>query len=419
MCRLTAITGSDPMRLHYLDRLLLMAELDGGQNDGFGITDGTFLYKTECKYSETIPGWITLPEFQNAPFILSHVRKASAYTGKGKAESHPYEFTVRGMPFMCAHNGYIYGTGTHRFQSDDPDTDSWRAFNALAALVEQEGEITPDVIHNWLLPYNESSLIGIMILWNRQLYIFRHNKPLHYMPFSDGYIIHTSDEVLKRFQRYLLSAHGIPPTEMQEVPENNLMCITENDIHMKPVDVKLKEYNYHKQADIIPVNTTATQRASPITTTPPLLVAPLASDPKLWKTAIQQVNPLRIPLFLYWLKEALGYDVQGLSIRELAISVDAENLEFFMAMIGKLTARQRQLINAWNNIIKKGYDIEVHNSLFMKSWFWLDPLLLDTTISDEEALEYFRAEICIGIVQYSFFNKTLLTQGKLQEYLSV
>src|SRR6185369_9219604 len=153
MCRLLGMTFTDPdlqpRKAEMLDRLMLVSQTDEGQNDGWGVTDGIAVIKSEKMYSASTPLWRR--ELDPAEPWLAHVRKASAGMGRTALESHPYEFEVNGVPLFAAHNGMINGT-VWKTGTDIPNTDSYRAFTVLTQIMEgtQQFDLTAALFAEWM-----------------------------------------------------------------------------------------------------------------------------------------------------------------------------------------------------------------------------------------------------------------------------
>lgn len=434
MCRLTLYTDTTyAERLSWIDRLLLMAQADGDQSDGCGISNGQYTYKTATEYANTIPGWMTVDDFKTADRILAHVRKASAYTGKTDREAHPYNFVVRDSPFVAAHNGYINGTGAHVYQSQNPDTDSWRAFSRLAGIVEREGVLDAAVMREWLSEYQDTSLIAIMVLWNGASYIFRHNKPLHYAVIGDGYLVHTSPMVLARFKNYLSLVHKVEIGAVAEVPENTLVTITpQNTIVTQPVEVTLKEGAFRQQslpkpeqsaattggqaAETGGAQTKTTAITGPITAADVVDTMPSATT-KIWKDIARIINPMRISLFMPWFKDSMGVESEDDTVKGVSAATDIATLLIFVEMIGQFTPRQRQLLNVWNSMIERRHDAHMHEVMYCKNWFWLDPDFTNPATSDEEAIAFFKAVTCGCVIDEKLFDSFNLTKLQIQQIL--
>lgn len=415
MCRLSAITSSFPQRIDALDRMMLVAQTDENQGDGCGLSDGHVVYKSVLGYSSTVLGIFTSEiNFQPEHILMGHVRKASAYTGRTRDESHPYMFTTRhGKLLIAAHNGYVQGTPYHT--RGNPDTDSWRAFDRLVTLLNatETGDLTQDVMESWLREYEAKSTMAFLIHYDGALYAFRHNKPLHAMTVGDGYIINTSKNILAVVAAWLLARHKVTTGEIFELPEEALLTLHHDSLVIEKTDLRID----YKPVYVYPVQQVSSKSSTTSTTQTGSAPEPTGSSPPQNPIVVTNhnvltpmdtidlrrlspramaikaaANPMRSQLFMYWLQTSMSIE----SLQDPASvvqSISDEDFDLFQLQVGTWSKRQRQLINEWNRQVERTNDINVHDSLFGESWFWLDPFYIAPDITDEDAVKRLHNDI--------------------------
>lgn len=433
MCRLCAVTATDQdsFVIDVLDRMMLVSEGEGINDDGCGVSNGTELYKSILPYSHTLLGLFNKERFLTAErILLGHVRKASTLTARTRDESHPYEFLIKGSRMLhAAHNGWITPTGTHKHGT--PDTDSWRAFNSLVEMLEdsETGDLTSEIMEQWLSQYEDRSQIGLLLLYDGVLHVFRHNKPLHAMAFGNGYLINTSKQVLIVMAAWLFARHGVPMSEPFELPDETHITFHAGNptFYGQSIDPKYKKcYTYtttyssvsYKSGEstttttgaagaaqgtetgAAPAQETAIVPASSlahVNTTNPLESSTFHRVSTLAESVRAAANPMRGALYLHWLTRSMGIlddtATDNLSFDELLHHVTEEDFELFRNMTGEWSARQADLINVWNRLINKRQDVAMHTSIFGYQWFWLDSFFVSPALSRESALNKLRREI--------------------------
>lgn len=411
MCRLCAVTATDLPTLDLIDRFMLLNQLDEGQFDGCGISNGDVITKSALPYCATMLAHFN-DDFAMNNGIIAHVRKASPQTGRTRDESHPWEFDIAGKKLIAAHNGYFMGTGWSA--AGEPNSDSWRAFKKLAELLNATDDkiISKSVFEEWLANYEELSTIGLLLMYDGEIYVYRHSKPLFISEFGNGYVINTGAKPLVMMaeyirQRFWGEASMIDPVA---IPENTLLRMkpAEKDIHITELNVVWKPKPvYHKSETtaITPmsdyrdkrVNTAAIQNDAQTQTT---MINALTDDARIQDVVMKikaTANPMRSSLWLGWLQASYGITIPK-DILALYASTSEDDFNLFKESVGKWTKRQSRLIQAWNKLVPKTsdkmLDIELHLESFGCDWFWMDDFFLNEAITDDQAVQLLEAEIC-------------------------
>lgn len=421
MCRLCGITFNNMPMLDIIDRFMLLNQLDEGQFDGCGITNGKQVTRSVMPYSHTV-----LQHFDDGDGgfdlengIVGHVRKASPQTGKTRDESHPFTFLIGDKPLIGAHNGYFVGSGWSK--KDEPNSDSWRAFSKLAEILRDTDDqvLSKDVFETWLSNYEEGSLIGLLIMYDGYIYAYRHNKPLYMADFGNGYVINTGARTIVLMAEYIRQRRwgDVPELDPVEIPSDTLLRMKPctKMFHMDQLNVQFKPktvYNNGYVGNKSDTTTTATpvvsggskkvDTASLPNATPaqvPLLGKPAAGeDSTKVDSNISRVvmavkataNPMRASLWLGWLQASYGITIPN-HIDTMFETITEADFQLFRTSVGKWTKRQSRLIQAWNKTIPKGpdkmQDIEFHLDSFGVDWFWMDDAFLDDTLTDDQAVE--------------------------------
>lgn len=235
MCRLcaatmTRINGVDdplfkPSLVH--EMMLRSSSEDGGQNDGWGATDGDHIVRSGYPYIEDAPTWLKTINPSN--FIMTHIRKASAQTARTVQENHPYSFDINGERLIAAHNGWIDGTVWTNYHQGMPNTDSWRALHDLSEMMKQDSveDLSGDLMAEWLSKYNSSSAYAFLFLWKQKLYAVRGDtRPLFVLESGDGYFINTSEKALTACGTYLHLMYGLEMSKPAKLADFSIHTFT-------------------------------------------------------------------------------------------------------------------------------------------------------------------------------------------------
>lgn len=449
MCRLCGFTFTNPELIHnkarWLDRLMLVSQTDENQNDGWGITDGVGLWRSEHMYSACVPKWDK--EIDPTKAWMAHIRKASAGTGHTLLEAHPYKFTINGNDLYCAHNGQINGT-TYKSGVEIPNTDSYRAFLLLTQIMEteQRAVLTSDLFSKWMEDFIDTSQLAMLFHHGGHVVALRKDRPLHCASLGNGYVIHTSKVVLEVFKRYLRDMDDVETGDIVEIPVNNMAVFPagENTAYKTPVDFKMRTYtwggNNQKNAQspasntqaIIPIagdraggadtinGTTNTgtmdqsqMRFSVSVTRPKVRKDAARSEDtedesnrlSVWREILDDLAPLRSSLVWLWAAYTFGYPVNEGHPSLLPV----EELMLWRRMLPRFapkqdslkprafTDRQYQLINQWNHLIKKGKDSVFHNRWLGEHMFWMLPRYLELP-NDQDAVKLLVSDVARYVV---------------------
>lgn len=507
MCRLMALTFTDRrlqrFKADILDRMLLMSQTDDNQSDGWGITDGQHLVKSQAMYSVSLPNWKT--SFDPSLAWLAHIRKASSATGRTINESHPYYFEMAdGTGLYAAHNGFIHGTNWNIDRQagvkSAPNTDSWRAFCQLwLDMLEMEqvdgfADIIPNLIENWTPNFEDNSQFAMLFHWRGNVIALRHDRPLHCMRVGNGHIVHTSVEFLRILRENLKWQYNLDPEEPKYIDKDNMVIFQpgHGDITVHKLDLKFKPrttYVYTAPAaawqghggphagnaqtantteaanpsassnanvnekngsvgskDIYSRPVTRPRPRAPITNKEadtqqqrPVLYLPdgshtsvkppveksrkddmLPSKVALWRAMLKDFIPLRNNLCTFWAITSLGY--RNVLPGGFLPTASLADLRMFQSMVCKLpifTERQNILINAWNHLVKRGVDRELHELWCDSAFFWMNPRY--NRVGDEhlQAVSRFQSDL-IGFVFHLDIDPTLylrLDREKLEQIL--
>lgn len=209
MCRLYGFTPTMRMRPQDRRNLFYLAMVFGtaeNNRDGWGITDGTRLFKDapSVAYDRRVPDAISQLD-TNGVHWLGHVRAASRDTAVTYREAHPFLMrnTDNTIAFYAAHNGgfpeYI------RLVKRDakgafPRTDSWYAFRDIFFRNQDTNESLQESIMHFLAHAGKFSEYSLMFLdrVTQQLHVVRGNRPMSVARFSTGEQLYcTSPSVLE------------------------------------------------------------------------------------------------------------------------------------------------------------------------------------------------------------------------------
>jgi hypothetical protein len=207
---------------------------DGGQNDGHGFAtvDGV-IYKSARPYVVTPPYWMYQPDELHGiagRVVISHIRKASNNTGRADEEAHPYHVTNRmGENLVFAHNGFIWGV-QGEYNKDDPNTDSYRALKRLVHMINEDEfcNLTDELIVKWISTFAYGSVYVMFILYRDELIVVRgpRDRIMHFASFGNGYVFHTSAEILNPVLDTVLAVHGVESGKVWVMNEHAIIRVS-------------------------------------------------------------------------------------------------------------------------------------------------------------------------------------------------
>lgn len=219
--------------------LMLYGSAEPYQVDGWGITDGSKYIKSEDPYYQ---GGVVPKDFITAP-LLGHVRAASLDTEISKNAAHPYWFAIGsgespGANFWFGvHNGNF--DEVSRFGVKGPNTDSYRAFSALSALLRRDG-IKKDGIYDalshglfaeWMSYYREGSSIAIALHVGDSIIFFRNvYKPLYVSFGDDMQLVHTSLNAIEGTIKYARRYLDMQFSDPELLPSHSLISMGEREM---------------------------------------------------------------------------------------------------------------------------------------------------------------------------------------------
>lgn len=433
MCRLCAITTTQlvdgggaliDIKAQLMHECMMRSSHEeGGQKDGWGVTDMLMTWKNTSWYFEDTPTWLN--DISTDDIIMSHLRKASAGTGRTVRDNHPYEFDVNGEQLTALHNGFFDGAGWTNWSADTPNTDSYRALNALVGLLQESdnGDITPEMISEWLSVYTDASHYALMIHWRGVLHIMRGNtRTLHALQLGNGYLVHTSLQVLDQMRQYVRVLYGIDTPASVIVPVNTLVKLKPGSILVSSAPLNIRhvptqsyqtrwDTNVHPKANVI---VPASNQGSDISGADNSIIVAPSVTPRLartdaglehlmtrplqppatftlrerrrrWSLIAGELSPLRKELSTFWAASALGY-VSETTHEPLThtFRVYATEREFDLiqaiflprtvdgGFIKPFAPVAMTMINWWNHLVVPEYDADVHLTLFGTQFFWLN-----------------------------------------------
>lgn len=441
MCRHFLITATsfpgvtdDPakvkqIKFDVLHQGMMLGFADDNQDSGWGMSDGERYIKNGGPYwvRQDFDWW----DYLNADrMIQAHVRKASATTAKDGVEAaHPYMFSWgegdKIQSLFAAHNGFITGTGAPTYIAGVPNTDSYRAFARLAALLDDnKGKINSDVMEKWLSEYHDDSQYAFTFYLGDELWALRGNRLLHTVRFGNGYIVHTSKVVLESLGFYVKRMWGIQLGEIHEITPDTLVRfrpgVADLDFFtVKPTWKPRYQGNYNnwpaagaatRHTGVNPTVPAASATGNdvprsaagsqPNTTQTP--AAPAAAGTqhdfanatqKAFNTIFANVAPMRGILLKFWIATSLNYITQrgGVDV-DRVLKAPMYELQFFYeaALNGAdsanvLSPRQKLLLNLWNHSINGNRDLDAQEQIFGPDPFFWCPELLRKDIDDDQA----------------------------------
>lgn len=451
MCRLCAITATQfnvavPARFkaELVHECMLRSSNDeGGQRDGWGVTDMHVTYRHTAWYMDSTPVW--LPRLSTSGFLMSHLRKASMNTGHTLSENHPYVFDINGERLIAAHNGFFEGTSWTNWATGNPNTDSYRALSDLAAVLRDDPELTVEKINAWLSLYGEGSHYAVLLHWRDRLYALRgKTRTLAALPIGNGYLIHTNINLLHFMRRYVEEVYRMEMTAPSPIEDNTLVVFplgsrevevhTLAPQHKQPdkarwqqgtrdyspklpavVNVNEKEGDgdsrYVVAESITPRRSRTEQSVSESAGTDADEFT-LKDRRKYWGIIAGRLSPLRRDLSLMWIANTLGYIDDNFDPCPQTFLMQASRKEFELVMAvmtpenaaGKFmkpfSPAAMLMINLWNHLVKDGHDIDAHQALFGNHPFWLNSTFTATTEEPYKAVERWQKYVlsCISVL---------------------
>lgn len=424
-----------------VDFAITHSVLEEGQWDGWGLYggEGTSIIKSANSYHHD--GSINL-HWCNWPLEniwMWHARKASGGTGRRPIDSHPYRlpFSVDGEDdyIVGAHNGYIGGTEFAKLWSaDDPQTDSWRAFNQLTPIIVRNGgRINKEVIEEWLSLFNASSVLACLIYHRDKVYAVRGSKErvLFAASIGNGFFVHTSPKVIEKVRNYADTMFNIVVGEAVLLPDNTLTtfiageldAVTEQlNFTMRPLPAAVgvayntncvKPYGTSQigfqtgGSDVKSKNTSgvvAEEKPNVGNAITPYVQQPInrkqnedpyVAKPKtnfgnaMFLTRAEQIeklkilrrimrvcNPMRKDMVLYYIAALLA--VRYTDTDDYVLNpwnyIDAEDLESVLETLERAPMRpeQRSLILTWNAHVPRRGEGAFHADWLGEGLFWMD-----------------------------------------------
>jgi predicted glutamine amidotransferase len=435
MCLITATNFGEALVPHDMkaqlvhECMLRVLHEDAGQRDGWGVTDMHTLWSSPQFYLDDAPIW--LPKVRHDGYILSHLRKASGGTGRTRNENHPYSFKVGDQTLIAAHNGYFDGTAWTHWSNGQPATDSFRALNDLAMMMEERNtlDIDADLINEWLSKYGEGSHYAVILHWRGDIYALRgKTRTLSALQVGNGYLLNTSHTVLRVMREYLDRLYDIKVSEPQAMTDNTMVQFKLGSTHcvvsqLHPVHTRAVVNAHWQQAvsvspktsvvvpeerrsdDIVPSGyvvapSVLPRRARTVTpddsTTESSGEAFLSMKQRreLWGQIAGRFSPLRRELSLMWAARSLGYLDDAGIVMQRSFLANASMKEFELVNKALLSMKEdgtfikpfspiaMAMINWWNHVVQDGFDLELHTEIFVSLPFWLDSRY--TRLRDQE-----------------------------------
>lgn len=430
MCRLCAMTSSAAvsaeLKLNVMHEIMLRTSRDeGGQNDGWGVTDGRNIWKSPIPYFEDVPTWIHKAETDR--FLISHVRRASTNTQRTVLENHPYAFDINGEALIAAHNGWMEAATWKDWRAGSPQTDSWRALNDLANFLREGEEPSPELFNKWLSMYSTGSHYAFLLLWRNELLAIRGNtRTLHLLPVADGYLLHTSLPALQFANKYLNQMYDLPLSTPLRMLDNTYLKFRYGDPNYEsyaldpkhPVAKSVHQgYTWNdpkkvEASEVVPVGEKrgddegvyAPSVTSPrvshrkkivdpeqLKDTQPLALLPgtdaaLKRKKEKWSQLAGKLSPMRASLSRFWVSHILGFvDDKGEPSEELLQKCTITDLEVLEEI---LFPREKEgtkifsdaaciMLNWWNHCVIPTWDVRAHSYLFGTEFFWINPKYIE------------------------------------------
>jgi hypothetical protein len=451
--------------------LMRAANGDGGQRDGYGVSDMHGTVHSANWYYECIPTW--KKQLDDSAWIMAHLRKASAGTQRTINEAHPYTFKTKFGTLHAAHNGYFAGTKYLNWSSGQPGTDSFRALSDLARLIDQQESniITADLVNEWLSLYADDSHYAVMLHLGAHSYVLRgKTRPMAALRVGNGYIFHTDYAVLRQMEQYIPAMHDLEvPDRTITLGDNMLVRVSLgrdkvilselHPQHTKPTYGTTTWHTDPKQSAATAVNQNVddTRRGAGSyivadTVTPPrpqkglpvpaptalaalvrstqnnIRESTLSERRSLWTAIVGKLSPMRRELALLWVSSILGYTaedeespllrnfLQHATVTEFAA---VETVLFPINAEGKwtkpFTPIAHMQLNWWNHVVKDGTDAALHIKLLGNNWFWLDPLFV--RIRSEDSKEQYAAFLAWQSYMLQMFSN--MTKAEKHRFLDV
>lgn len=439
MCRhllitTTALPGvNDPwkfkqIKFDVLHMGMLLGNLDEAQDSGWGLSDGNMYTKAGGPY------WIGqdmewVEELDPTRMLLGHVRKASPGTDRDTAlAAHPYAFRILGgereRMLTVAHNGFLTGTGAHVYNSNTPNTDSYRAFAILANMVTERQDLTPEIIQEWLGNFYDDSQYAFTFYLDDTLWALRGNRLLYSCTFGDGYIVHTSKAVLVSLGFYVKRAWGFQLGEIAEITPDTLVKFSPGSHTLDYFTVKPKfktrvyttaanESYFRRETATTPPRQTGVNPTVPAAGATGVVVAnPVAGNHEndnstsaselvdAARTAQGALNmllakaaPMRAAIMKWWIAASLDYtDNHGVPDHIVINNLPLHEFKQFIMMAAPvgagtlITHRQKALIQAWNESINDARDLDCQRQVFRNIPFFAVPELNSRFVDDTQSV---------------------------------
>lgn len=293
MCRLTALTATnisnvDVARILHLAMIASQAS-DSQNKDGWGVASSWGQYmKNSGSFMTADQEWyqhVVNSKVRYTP-ALAHLRNSSAGTSVTAKEAQPFVFGVddNSVSFVAMHNGRVDGSYNDRrgWQTGDPNSDSWRAFDRLHTMMVTNNHwtINAELITQWLNAYEDSSAYVFVIATDNDIHVVRNNqRDLHCMKCGNGFLITTSADAA-RFVRNSAPLFGIsgslfPDKDPLVFAQDKLYHLTagSHDIHFEQLQLEMKKgtrvwtnnqsnfrsFGYEQQSYATPAAQTATE----------------------------------------------------------------------------------------------------------------------------------------------------------------
>jgi len=406
MCRLTAITATDlPLgsKRQIFTQMMLRANAEG-QHDGWGVTDGTVIYKDAKDFYLSSLKWYN--KLSERDIFVGHVRAASTGTARTAAESHPFSFINddKTNRLVGAHNGFIDDSYKgYEYKASNPVSDSFRAFWRLCSVMAKGHSTVEDMLLNksvleeWMSVYGKTSAYAFM-LFDRdvsRLHIFRNDQRALYMcQAGNGVIINTSPDVVNGVAEYAYQAFGIQTSHTILLDPNmyyvfevgkDLPTVAESMVLPKyeskttytaatsttrygystAIYEEDKWYPEKKVSESGKKNETSSEEQhNPLEEKKEAAFDPKEDNRKkraILDQLIKEMHPLRLPMVLLFLALYENTRVNG----ELSINIDDMDLELMSYALQSiktepLRADQANKITRWNESVNPVAEVEYH-----------------------------------------------------------
>lgn len=391
MCRFAILATDDEhyTKMRILDRLMLMNAADGTQQDGWGVTNGDWLFKTAGSYHNTLaPALDELFTVNAKPsnVLVGHVRKSSFRTSADDPRgAHPFEYEVNGEKLFIAHNGYVAGKSF--VWNTDNVTDTQRFAPILVDLVAKYNDLNTEIIQEWLAHTYQSSAFVFVIMFRGITHIVtdaHDHRSIYYIETENGPIFGTSARVLQSLAVWMHNSLGIT-TIVHEEKHSGVYKVNKNShlwfsIESEGFKAWHQTLKYEQSKEPVTVYSyrrnvpaySQTSRYEELRTKLNTVINPMRTDLLgLWASDLLSFNggnnrPYPKSLFSRSTEEELG------ALLETAIRIFTQGDE-------EAQKKRRRLLGTWNDIIPGNFrkDAELHVHMFGKDYFWLYSDLID------------------------------------------